>query len=262
MPRDGFGPQVVVCWAWLMPPREDIWVMRGRSSGEAKGGANVRTRNTQRTMCEGLRRGLLASWLWLCWAARGCSPGSPLGSLLWAIHSSLLQRLLSHSVTSNSAQPRGLPPARLLGPWTLQARGLEWVATPSSWGSSRLRDQPQVSCIAGRFFTAGWTTRETPLIVRQNVIVFPSNSTRNKSCTAKPKTWVLKKCCMRIQLSYFKSLKMMLWKCCTQYASKFGKLSSGHRTGKCQFLFQSQRKAMPKNAQTMARLHSFHMLAK
>ena len=33
---------------------------------------------------------------------------------------------------------------------------------------------------------------------------------------------------------------MMLWKCCTQYASKFGKLSSGHRTGKCQFSFQSQ----------------------
>ena len=24
----------------------------------------------------------------------------------------------------------------------------------------------------------------------------------------------------------------MLWKCCTQYPSKFGKLSSGHRTGK------------------------------
>ena len=42
---------------------------------------------------------------------------------------------------------------------------------------------------------------------------------------------------------------MMLWKCCTQYVSKFGKLSSGHRTGKCQFSFQSQRKAMPKNAQ-------------
>ena len=29
--------------------------------------------------------------------------------------------------------------------------------------------------------------------------------------------------------------KMTLWKCCTQYASKFGKLSSGHRTGKGQF---------------------------
>ena len=30
----------------------------------------------------------------------------------------------------------------------------------------------------------------------------------------------------------------MLWKCYTQYASKFGKLSSGHRTGKGQFSFQ------------------------
>ena len=39
---------------------------------------------------------------------------------------------------------------------------------------------------------------------------------------------------------------MVLWKCCTQYASKFGKLSSGHGTGKDQFSFQSQRKAMPK----------------
>ena len=41
-------------------------------------------------------------------------------------------------------------------------------------------------------------------------------------------------------------------KCCTQYASKCGKLSSGHRTGKGQFSFQSQRKAMPKNTQTSA----------
>ena len=36
----------------------------------------------------------------------------------------------------------------------------------------------------------------------------------------------------------------------SQYASKFGKLSSGHRTGTSQFSFQSQRRAMPKNAQT------------
>ena len=40
---------------------------------------------------------------------------------------------------------------------------------------------------------------------------------------------------MEFQLSYFKSWKMMLWKCCTQYASKFGKLSSSHRTGKVSF---------------------------
>ena len=41
---------------------------------------------------------------------------------------------------------------------------------------------------------------------------------------------------MESQLSYFKSWKMMLWKCCTQYASTFGKLSSGHRTGKAVFI--------------------------
>ena len=41
---------------------------------------------------------------------------------------------------------------------------------------------------------------------------------------------------MEFQLSCFKSWKMILWKCCTQYASKCGKLSSGHRTGKCVFI--------------------------
>ena len=55
---------------------------------------------------------------------------------------------------------------------------------------------------------------------------------------------------------------MMLWKCCTQYVSKFVNLSSGHRTGKRQFSFQSQRKARPKNAQTTTQLHSSHTLAK
>ena len=55
---------------------------------------------------------------------------------------------------------------------------------------------------------------------------------------------------------------MMLLKCCALYANKFRKLSRNHRTGKGQFSFQSQRKAMPKNAQTTAQLHSSHMLAK
>ena len=32
---------------------------------------------------------------------------------------------------------------------------------------------------------------------------------------------------MEFQWRYFKSWKMTLWKCCTQYASKYGKLSSG-----------------------------------
>ena len=45
-------------------------------------------------------------------------------------------------------------------------------------------------------------------------------------------------------------------------ASKFGNLSSGHRTGQGQFSSQSQRKAMPKNAQTTTQLHSSHTLVK
>ena len=41
----------------------------------------------------------------------------------------------------------------------LQARIPEWVAMPSSRGSSQPRDQTQVSCTAGRFFTS-WVTRK------------------------------------------------------------------------------------------------------
>ena len=67
---------------------------------------------------------------------------------------------------------------------------------------------------------------------------------------------------MEFQLSYFISSKMMLWECCTQYANKSGKLSSGHRPGKGQFSFQAQKKAMPKNAQTTTQLYSSHMLVK
>ena len=48
----------------------------------------------------------------------------------------------------------------------------------------------------------------------------------------------------------------------TRYASKFGKLSSGHKNAKGQFSFQSQRKAMPTNAQTTAQLCSSHTLVK
>ena len=58
----------------------------------------------------------------------------------------------------------------LASPWTvarqiplsmgiLQAWILEWVAMPFSRGSSQPRDQTQVSCITGKFFTS-WATRE------------------------------------------------------------------------------------------------------
>ena len=43
---------------------------------------------------------------------------------------------------------------------------------------------------------------------------------------------------------------------------QFLKLSCGHRTGKVPFSFQSQRKTMSKNVQTIIQLCSFHMLAR
>ena len=65
-----------------------------------------------------------------------------------------------------------------------------------------------------------------------------------------------------IPAKLFQILKDEAVKCCTQYASKFVKLSNGHRTGKGQFSFQSQRKAMPNNIQTTTQLYSFHPLAR
>ena len=65
-----------------------------------------------------------------------------------------------------------------------------------------------------------------------------------------------------IPAELFQILKYDAVKCCAPYANKFGKLSSGHRNGKGQFSFQPQRRVMPKNVQSTAQLHSFHMLAK
>ena len=64
-----------------------------------------------------------------------------------------------------------------------------------------------------------------------------------------------------IPAELFQILKDDAVKVLHSICQKFGKLSSGHRTGKGQFSFQSQRKAMPKNAQTTAQLHSSHGLA-
>ena len=52
-----------------------------------------------------------------------------------------------------------------------------------------------------------------------------------------------------IPVELFEILKDDAGKCFIHYAIKFGKLSSGNRTGKGQFSFQYQRKATPKNVQ-------------
>ena len=65
-----------------------------------------------------------------------------------------------------------------------------------------------------------------------------------------------------IAVELFQILKDDAVKVLHSYASEFGKLSSGHRTGKGQFSFQSQRKAMPENVQITEQLCSYHVLAK
>ena len=62
---------------------------------------------------------------------------------------------------------------------------------------------------------------------------------------------------MEFQLSYSKSWKMMLWKCCTPYARKFGKLSSSHRTGKGVFI------SIPKkgNAKECSNYHTIALIS-
>ena len=64
----------------------------------------------------------------------------------------------------------------------------------------------------------------------------------------------------RIPVELFQILKDGAVKVLHSICQQFGNLSSGHRTGKGQFSFQSQRKAMPKNAQITAQLHSSHTL--
>ena len=66
----------------------------------------------------------------------------------------------------------------------------------------------------------------------------------------------------RIPVKLFQILKDDAVKVLHAICQQMPELSSGHRTGKGQFSFQSQRKAMPKNAQTTAQLHSSHTLAK
>ena len=63
---------------------------------------------------------------------------------------------------------------------------------------------------------------------------------------------------MEFQLSYFKSWKMILWKCCMQYVSKCGKLSSGHRTGKRSVFIPIPKKG---NAKECSNYHTIALIS-
>ena len=76
---------------------------------------------------------------------------------LSTLYSCVCCAVRSRSVVSDPLHPHGLLPARLLWepgmPGTSQARILEWVAMPSSRGSSQPRYRTQVSSIAVGFVT-------------------------------------------------------------------------------------------------------------
>ena len=149
----------------------------------------------------------------------------------------------------------------------LKARILKWLVIPFSSGPCSVRplhhDPPVLGCPAGmawfRWVRQGcgpsvirltsflwlWFQCVCPLMLSYNTYRLP---------------WVS----LTLDMGYLFMAAPAKHSCCSlpQYASKFGKLSSGHRTGKGQFSFQSQRKAMPKHAQTTAKLHSSHTLVK
>ena len=81
----------------------------------------------------------LTAWCWATFTlSRFCLQIKALSSLC-----------VSRSAVSNSLQPDGLYPARLLCPWNSPGKILEWVVIPFSGGSSWPKDQTQISCIAG-----------------------------------------------------------------------------------------------------------------
>ena len=55
---------------------------------------------------------------------------------------------------------------------------------------------------------------------------------------------------------------MIQLKCCTQYVSKSGRPSSGHRIGKDQSSFHFPRRVIPKNVLAIEQLHSSPMLVR
>ena len=76
------------------------------------------------------------------WLSLNTSTTEPMGS-----GGSVFQLESSHAASKDPAYA------------TKTQRSLEWVAIPFSRGSSQPRDQTQVSCIAGEFFTS-WATRK------------------------------------------------------------------------------------------------------
>ena len=90
----------------------------------------------------------------------------------------------SHSVVSNS-----LPFMDYTVHGIIQARILEWVAFPFSRWPSQPRDQTQVSCIAGRFFTS-WATRQAQGKSRGQLLTAPERKQQLGQTGDNAQLWV------------------------------------------------------------------------
>ena len=158
-------------------------------------------------------------------------------------------KVLSHMVINLTlCNPMDCSPPGSSVHGILQARILAWVAIPFSRGSSWPRDWTQVICIACRLL--GWTVSPKKICPRNAKWAFGSITIDKASGSD------------GIPAGLFQILKDNAVKVLHLICQQIWKLSSGHRTGRGLFSFQCQRKAMPKNAQTTAQLHSSHALAK
>ena len=84
---------------------------------------------------------------------------------LWITHFFLTPvpvKLLQSCPALSDPMDHSAPGSSIYG--SLQARILEWVASPFSRGSFRCRDRTRVSCIAGKFFII-WATREALILM-------------------------------------------------------------------------------------------------
>ena len=139
--------QAAVHWVWSTPQRPyAVWIVFLFISPPI----------------QGAKQGL-AGWEQSLAGGGGCElrPGSSLSPSTLKSQSEHESR----SLVSGSLRPYGLYTVHRI----LQPRTLQWVAVPSSRGSSQLRDWTQVSCIAGGFFTR-WATRQAQWPCTQSIL--------------------------------------------------------------------------------------------
>ena len=96
--------------------------------------------------------------------------------------------LSSCPVVPDSPHPDGLWPARLLRPWTSQARILKGAAISFSRGSSRTRDRTCVSCLGRRVFCT--EPQGSPVYTSARGRQEPELAGRRGSaCSLRPRMW-------------------------------------------------------------------------